>query len=177
MLYEKILKAQNGDIYAKMNLINAFMPVLTKYSSRLHSEDAKQDFILFFIELIPKIPDNILSENAEGKIVNYITNSLKNYYYYLVKRKIKEKNDVLFSELSEEQRYTLNNKLSTNDNSELLIQDMLKSILNRNEYEVIYLYYFEQYTILEIARKKQISRQAVNQTRIRALKKLYNSVA
>ena len=56
----------------------------------------------------------------------------------------------------------------------LLKELKVSCFLNENEYQVIRLIYMEGYTSAEIARMANKSRQAVNQIKIRALKKIKN---
>ena len=53
-----------------------------------------------------------------------------------------------------------------------MIQDDLNISLSEKEYKVTVMFYFEQYSIAEIAEEFKISRQAVNQMRCRAINKL-----
>lgn len=53
-----------------------------------------------------------------------------------------------------------------------LVLSTLKELLSNTEYEIIVAIYFHQYSVSQVALHKAISRQAVNQTRIRALMKL-----
>ncbi|PWE85254.1 hypothetical protein LG34_17060 [Eubacterium ramulus] len=172
MLYKIVVDAKNGDQDAKMKLINKFMPVIRKCSRKLYSEDAENEMILFILELIPKIPDNLLRPENDGKIVNYISISVKNHYSYCIRKKMQEKDKIPFSDLSEEQLHLLENELSTNDEMNKLIQDDLDISLSEKEYKVIVMFYFEQYSIAEIAEEFNVSRQAVNQMRCRAINKL-----
>ena len=63
-------------------------------------------------------------------------------------------------------------KTSTRDQYDQLIIHDLRKILNENELEIIYALYFGQQTVSEIAQRKNKTRQAVNQTKIKALQKL-----
>lgn len=52
MLYNVVEKAKNGDEGAMMELIRKFDPLLHKYANKLEYEDAYQDYVLYFIELV-----------------------------------------------------------------------------------------------------------------------------
>lgn len=45
-------------------------------------------------------------------------------------------------------------------------------MLDDYEFEIIYALYFKQQSVAEVAKQKQKTRQAINQTKIKALKKL-----
>ena len=52
MLYNVVEKAKNGDEDAMMELIRKFGSLLHKYANKLEYEDAYQDYVLYFIELV-----------------------------------------------------------------------------------------------------------------------------
>ena len=68
--------------------------------------------------------------------------------------------------------YLAESKLSSGDTYENLILDELKSILTTTEYDVIVKIFFEEWSVIELANEYGISRQSVNQTKQRALKKI-----
>lgn len=174
MLCKLILKARQKDEASMLEIIKRFLPIMKKYSHQLHmeTEDAEQNFILYLLELIPKLPDNILAENNDGRIVNYIARSVKNFYNYSVNQKKTVPTFIHMSELSEKQKKLLNAKSATKDSHEDLLLNILEQTLNKNEFDIIYLHYFNGYSIAEIAESKHKSRQAINQMNLRALKKL-----
>jgi len=55
--------AKYGDRDAALKMIQQFQPLLQKYSRKLGYEDAYNDLILFFIELISKIPEHLIIES------------------------------------------------------------------------------------------------------------------
>lgn len=67
--------------------------------------------------------------------------------------------------------------LSSYDNYNILLTLSLNKILNQQEFLVIYTIYFLGYSSADIAQASGISRQAVNQTKVRALKKLRNALS
>ncbi len=52
---------------------------------------------------------------------------------------------------------------------------ILKKYLTENEFDVIYKHFFCGFTVSDIALIKKVSRQAVNQVKTRAIKKLSNA--
>lgn len=55
MFYNLLVKAQLGNQEAMLELINRFQPLLKKYARKMEYDDAYEDCVLFFIELIKKI--------------------------------------------------------------------------------------------------------------------------
>ena len=171
MLCELVNKAQIGDENAMIELITRFDPLLKKYASKLNYEDAYEDALLFFIELIKRLRLDTLKD---GVIVTYINVSIVNYYNKKIKKIIGLKKEILISDLTQEQMYCVEVKTAKEDKRDILKELKVSYFLNENEYQVIRLIYIEGYTSAEIDRMANKSRQAVNQIKIRALKKIKN---
>lgn len=173
MLCTLITKARTGDADAMLQVIHEFQPLLLKYTRKLGYEDAYSDLILFFIELVHKIPEQLILKNNIGKLIKYITTSTKNHYYYLLKKNTFSSIEINTSQLSDEQVYYLENLLSITDHT--MPDDIfyiLKDYLTKKELHIIILIYYLGYTSTEIAHKEHVTRQAVNQLKQRALDKL-----
>jgi DNA-directed RNA polymerase specialized sigma subunit len=52
MICRLLARAQQGDDEAMLELINRFQPLLKKYAKKLRYDDAYEDCLLFFIELV-----------------------------------------------------------------------------------------------------------------------------
>lgn len=63
-------------------------------------------------------------------------------------------------------------KTNTCDQYDQLTLQDLRKVLNKYEFAIIYAIYFEQQSVAEVARQKHKTRQAINQTKIKALQKL-----
>lgn len=107
----------------------------------------------------------------DGKAVQYIAKAVKNRYYVLSKKhkKLPIQN---FSYLSEEQYHFILSLISTTSISTISDYFPINNTLTENEKEIIFLYYMHGYSSTEIAEKMNKTRQAVNQTKIRALRKI-----
>lgn len=168
-----IADAQAGNRMSMEELISKFHPLIKKYARKLNYEDSESDLVLFFIELIKSFPKGLLEAANEGKIVKYISVSIKNQYNHLVKDHIFRKNEICLSQLSEEQNYYLESRLaSENEQPSEMTFSGISSILSPREFQIITLIYYLGYSASEIARKESCSRQAVNQIKKRALKKI-----
>lgn len=169
-----IAKSQGGDGDATLMLVEKFNPLLKKYAYKLSYDDAYNDLLTDFIELLHNMQIKNIHNKSEGSMVSYICTSVHSSY---IKRLIEVKRLgklLLYSDLNENELYYVESISSTNDvyNYEL---SFIQKILTKQELEVISMIYFTGYTVTEIANFYGTSRQAVNQMKNRALKKLRNA--
>ncbi len=150
-------------------LIQHFYPLFKKYSIKLNYEDAYEDMILWFIELVKSKKLEMLQEEV---IVSYIHVCVVNYYNKKIEKVIKEKREVIFSDLSEEQIYFMEVKMAKGDTQDIFWELNMVEVLNDNELHILHLVFNEGYSTAEIARKLGKTRQAINQQKKRALHKL-----
>ncbi len=172
MIYNLLIKAQQGNQEAMLELINRFQPLLKKYARKLRYDDAYEDCQLFFIELIKKMDYKGSFAQKERTAVAYIKTAVKNFYNKKICEIFKAKKEVLFSELSQEQRYFIESKMAKQDEINFFTELGLDGSLNAKEKRIVYLVYVKGYSVAEIARVCHKSRQAVNQLKKRALNKL-----
>ncbi|WP_055669804.1 sigma-70 family RNA polymerase sigma factor [Desnuesiella massiliensis] len=166
-LCESITLCKNGHKNILLELIDAFSPLINKYSRLLIYEDAKSDLILFFIELIYKFPiDNKIFIKDEY-VVSYISKAIKNKYIHLSKKKVSiEKNEVELN-LDIANNFFYNNSID----DKLYISDLFQ-YLTKKEKDVLILKYIKGYSDAEISKLYKISRQAVNKTKNKAFNKI-----
>ena len=94
-IYEKLIRAKEGDKDCLEEIIKIFDPLISKYSRLLDLEDTKQDFYLHLIRVINKISIEKNNFNNDKFIVGYIVKSVRNEYIRLSKMKYKkESNEV-----------------------------------------------------------------------------------
>lgn len=176
MLRDQIDKAKT-DEKEMMELINKFNPLLKKYAAKLNYEDAYSDILLYFIELIKSFNLNHISCLKDAAAVSYINVSIKNFYCKKLQKIIKMKKEIVLSSLTEEQKYYAEAQLAKEDKEDIFVKVDIQKMLSRNEYRIIYLIYVEGYTAAEIAETSGRTRQAVNQFKHRALRKIKNALA
>lgn len=176
MLYDLINSVQKDDKEAMTELINKFHPLLKKYAAKLNYEDAYEDIVLYYIGLIKSINLDQLVCTRDEVIVSYINVSIINFYKKKVLKLINDKKEIVLSDLTEEQMYYADVKSAVEDKTDIFIEFGLRDLLSDNECRMIYLIYVEGYTTAEIARLSNKSRQAVNQLKNRALKKIKNAL-
>lgn len=162
-IYKKMEKAKtNNDIL--LELIQTFNPLIRKYSLLLNMdyEDAISELTLEFIKIVKSFPAK--KEYISDKyILSYISKSIRNAYITksieLAKLKI-----VYFDD-------SFNWEPACFQYSTLWIDELLLKLTSTQK-EVFLLRYYYGYSVVEIAKKLSISRQAVNQAKNRGLKKL-----
>lgn len=174
MLYDLISGAQNGDKDAMVKLIDRFQPLLKKYAAKLRYEDAYEDTVLFFIEFIKCFNLKSMNSLKDEVIVSYINTSIINFYNKKIQKLIERKKEIVISDLTREQAYYTEVRLAKEDKTDIFVEWGFEKKLNQNEYRIIYMVYIEGYSVAEIVRTSNKSRQAVNQIKRRALKKLKN---
>lgn len=140
----------------------------------LNYEDAYNDLVLFFIELVTALKTSDVGMKSDAYIVNYIAVSIKNQYIKM--SKAHEANKViLFSDLSESHLHYIENKLS------YCVEDSIGQYFPQDkpltewEYEVLFLIFEQGASVSMIAETKNKSRQSINQTKLRAIQKLRKS--
>ena len=173
-IYNLLVRAQRGDKESCYVILEKFERLTKKYSRKLAYEDAEQDVICYFIELIYTFPLEKFREDDEGKIVVYITKCIYHEYIRLVKQIVLQKSEVNYSSLSEEQLHVLESRNSGKDCYEQIFLSELHQNMEEKEWDIIQKIYIEGKAVSQIAKEKGISRQAVNQMKKRALQKIRN---
>ena len=80
MTLDIIEKSQGGDGDATLKLTEKFNPLLKKYAYKLFYEDAYNDLLLDFIELLHNIQIKNIHNKSEGSVVSYICTSIHSSY-------------------------------------------------------------------------------------------------
>jgi len=166
-LYYLIYKYQNqNDDDSLLTILAKFKPLIIKYSRKLIYVEAESDLTIYFIELIKKIPLLYLKEDKY--ILGYINTSIKHHYIKLNKTycKIlneKELNLDITPNLIDFQYDVIETKIVVNLALSKLPQCQKKIIIDK---------FFKEKTDIELSRELNISRQAINKTKNKALKNL-----
>lgn len=174
MTADLIAQSQSGEVDATLELVNKFKPLLRKYAFKLNFDDAYDDLLLDFLILMKSIPLQYLKSCSEGTLITYIQKSI---YYSYIKHSIRIKklrNISLYSDLKEGELYHIEAKTAIFDDYADIDMQGFGQLLTKSELLIIKMIYYSGYSVSEIAIICGISRQAVNQTKIRALKKLKN---
>lgn len=179
-LYNMVIMAKKGDILAVENIINLFEPAILSNIKALYNynfinkydiEDNKQELILTIINSINVIPIENPSFYNDGCIINYINRAIKNKRLEFLNK--------YFKKCTIESQYEFDfNLIIYNENnidSDVIVEDLVSN-LNENEKNVIKNKFLLEKSDVEIGHMLNISRQAVNKTKNRALKKLRNII-
>lgn len=171
-IYKQILAYQGGDSNAALMLVEKFRPLIKRYAFFLHREDSFEDLQCFLLSMLKTWDMSRLSSTDDATIIRYIANSVKNEYIALSKNRAKERGTSYLEDATVQQVIEYEQKTSTWDQySQLKLQDLHK-VLNEYEFAILYALYFEQRSVAEVAQQKHKTRQAINQTKIKALQKL-----
>lgn len=171
-IHKQILAYQGGDANAALELVEKFRPLIKRYAFFLHREDSFEDLQCFLLSMLKTWDMSRLSSTDDATIIRYIANSVKNEYMALSKQKGKERGTSYLEDATVPQVIEYEQRTSTWDQyNQLTLQDLHK-VLNQYELAIIYAIYFEQQSVAEVAQQKHKTRQAINQTKIKALQKL-----
>ena len=113
-----------------------------------------------------------LSSTDDATVTRYIANSVKIEYIALSKQKAKERGTSYLEDATLPQALEYAQKTSTCDQYDQLTLQDLHKVLIEYEFAIVYAIYFEQRSVAEVARQKHKTRQAINQTKIKALQKI-----
>ena len=166
-IYDAIVSIQLGNKEYISAVLNRFKGYIKKYAYKLNYEDAEQDLIVFFIDLLYRIKITEVSTN-DGALVKYFTKAIYHEYIHLANKKY------WYS-------YTHELLADAAGTYDIAYQygafksiEMLESLEQLTPYQVkiIIAFYLEGYSVQEIAVKQKVSRQAINKTKNSALKKM-----
>lgn len=166
VLTELIKRAIEGDDLALMEIILQFKPLLAKFSEQLNYYCSETDLTIFLIELIKGLNLSDFNDINDAIIVNLIYKSLCNKKVDLYrKNKLKSIEEcVLIQEITPEKAYM-------EPETEILIRNALDTLPKQQKIILVKKYY-KGYSDTEIAHCLNISRQAVNRAKNKALEKL-----
>lgn len=171
----KALIEKLPDETAALQLLEMFDKLLRKYARQLGTEDAYEELRLFFFELLDGLRNKKVRGDNDGYAVSYISKSVRNQYIALSKARNMRKEDS-FSDMSEEQLIHIERIAATDDKTDIYSYLPSDDKMSAREKEILRLFFVDEYSIEEIAQKMNISRQAVNQAKNRAIKKIRNAL-
>ncbi len=171
LLFNLIEKSKNDDKEALLEIIYNFKPTIKKFSNQLSYDGAETDLIISLIELVKEINLNKLNMKNDGIMVNLIYNSLKNKTIDLFRKNI----------LRNKVEYGIDLDMIEDESKKdmevnIFIHDAL-NILSSLQRDIVIEKYFKGYSDSEIANRFNISRQAVNRLKNRALENLSQLIA
>ena len=163
-MFKKLIEYREGNNNSLLEIIEIFNLLISKYSRLLDKEDTRQDLIIHLIKVLTNIPIENKRVLKNKEIIGYIAKSIRNEYIKLSKKRDKIRLN--------EMELSLDIKISHEDcKTEFEILDMFKVLTKKEAYimKLLYVYYL---SVSEVADYMKISRQAVNQSKNRSLKKI-----
>lgn len=164
-LYFLVKGYREGDKEIIVDIIGIFNPLLNKLQRNGGRDDIKNDLILFMFDLLYKMPLEREIFKSDKYIISYIKKSLMNEFIRL--NKINCRNNM---ESSLDESY-LQSEHESNDYDKVIFNDMIKNLTDA-EKDIFYKKYVLNYLDSEIAKSKNITRQAVHKAHKNAIKKL-----
>ncbi len=172
MLIDLFRASQDNNQEAMLALLQRFHPLLKKYGRKLRYEDAEEDLVVDFIELVKKLNLSLINDSSDGAIINYISKSVYRLFlkrlYTIMK---KEPQYVYIEDMSPSQQ----NDFSMHTavwNEETISQDFPQGLLSPKELYVLFAIYERGESAASIARKLKVTRQNINQIKKNAERKL-----
>ena len=169
MIIDDIRSGQRGNQQAVLNLVRKFSPALKKYARKLETEDAYYDLQAEFLELILHLNCDKLRETSDGAMVQYLSRSIYHAYIKLLRHLIDNKVPMISTdELTDSILYR--NAIIYEPHHSLI--HIPATLLTQQEADAFHQICLLGYSAAELAQKRGVSRQSVNQSKRRALSKL-----
>ena len=175
MLIGKISDAQQGNQSDMLFLIEKFTPLLRRYARKMHTEDAFSDLVLAFIELIQRFKIDAMKSTSDGEIVKYIAVSVRNEYYFRVRKGlITTEEFVSWDDYIEANLHQAGITNPIDEMEQETFMDFLSQFpaLSEKEKLVLTAVYKHGYSSTELSKVLQTSKQNINQIKLRAQKKI-----
>lgn len=166
-LLELVLKSKESNKDAMLEIVNRFMPLIKKYSRKLEYDGSESDLIIAIIKLIQSYP-NYNNISSEGEIVAYINTSIIHEYIRL--SKINQKIIAIEIPLNDD-IYLITTDADIQNM--VYVNELLDKLPTRQSILLKHLF-IDEYSEAHLAKKLNISRQAVNKNKNKALNNLKN---
>ena len=163
--------AKQRDEHSIVELVARFKPLLRKYARLLAYDDAYADLECEFLTIVMSFPP-ILNFANDGAAVNYIHKSIYHFYIHISKKADAEKAVTFYNDLTDKQRWEIAIENGSMDDYSEIEVDIFRDALTYKEFDVVYRHYVLDFTIEEIACQDGITRQSVNRTKNRGLRKM-----
>lgn len=165
-LYALLCNSQKGDENSTRDLFLDFYPTIKNLSKKIGYEEAETDLTISFLELIKKIDTEQFFYKDNKKIAKFINVFLKNKSVDFFRKYVLRQEE--FVEIN----YDLLKDTSNLDfNSNIFVLELIEKLPLRQRQVIVKKFIFE-FSDIEIAEQLQISRQAVNSIKRRALNRL-----
>lgn len=171
-IFELIDKIQKGNKAKIIDILKIFQNQIISYSKKANSEDIKQDLYIFLLNLINTINLNKMHNINDNTLISYISHSIKFYFYKRFKQQYTLYNTKLtfLDEINYDENIT-HCILEDEAFSDLEFINLLKDLTVKEQNVIIQKYKYG-FSTSEIAKKNNVSVQAVYKLEKNALKKL-----
>ena len=156
-----IKKFKNGDMTAFAIIYEEYKRLIIYYSKRLGGEDYSQEMTVFLIELLYGLNLERFGTSSQKGVGNYIAVALRNKYIALGKQK--KKYEVFLNDI-----YEKDFESSSANGTDIELRELLQLLSKRQQLVITYFFIYG-YSEREVSRILNISPQAVNRLKNRAL--------
>ena len=143
MTADLIAQSQAGDDTATLELIKKFNPLLKKCAFRLFYDDAYDDLLVDFMELLHGIRLKSLHNKSEGGLVSYISKSIQSSYIKKSTASKKLRRFIPESDFEEEELYSLEAASAVNDTYFAYEFPGIEKVLTKPETDVVKMIYLD----------------------------------
>lgn len=166
-LYNLLVNSKNGNKNSTLDIIEKFNPLLNKYSRKLNYDGSYTDLIICLLETLKTIPiEHNTKLRDDSSIVAYLHVSIKHKYISLSK-----KNCNIISNETELNTDILGENSYSYIDEKLFISEIIDKLCDVQKH-IIKSIYINTLSESMLAKQMNISRQAINRTKNRALKNL-----
>ena len=137
-----------------------------------YDEDFRSDIIVHLIETVYVMDIEKFRIQNDYSIINYIKKALHNQYILLSKKQSKLRKHENRFESEDLEEWLGEDYLTMNAINDIMTDDLMKSVLSEREYICMKLMVIDGLSSTEAAKILNISRQTVNEAKIRAINKL-----
>ncbi len=173
-LIDMIKLARNGDDEAMLAIIEKFNNLINKYVRMMnYNEDCRSELVLKLILIVKNEIDlDKLRSDEDGALVNYISYAMRNHYIAISKANCHIRDNETAYDQDNFVDLLGDKPQETEDIEDWELMQTMRSVLTVREFMCIRLTVFEGWTSEMVAKKLGISKQAVNQSKLRGCNKL-----
>ena len=172
-LYELILSDQNGNEESVNVLIGHFSKLLEGSAYHVNVEDAYNDLLLAFLELVYRHDFTSMANKSDGAITNYFACAIHREAVRIKKRFcVRRDNEQHILDLGDRDSIDFERKCSVSDVYHELDFTELERHLTPKEYDVICKIFRDGLPVTRVAEQYGQTRQAIHGVKKKALKKI-----
>lgn len=166
-LYNLLMNSKHGDKNSTLIILEKFNPLLNKYCRKLNYDGSYTDLIICLLETIKTIPiENNAKLRNDSTIVAYLHISIKHKYINLSK-----KNCAIISNETELNTDILGENSYNYIDEKLFIKEIVDKLSDFQKH-IIKSIYINNIPESTLAKQMNVSRQAINRIKNRALNNL-----